>query len=141
MAIFGAPVPATNHHEQALLAALEMQRRFRIIKKNWSDLFRIEAGIGIGINSGPAIVGNIGCFHRISYTAIGDTVNTAARYEQLALDNQILFGDSVRERLDPTFLARHTLIAEELARVPIKGKKGVHTIHNLRTAPLDAPAR
>lgn len=81
MAIFGAPLEDNFQEENALKAAIEM--RLELVKLNEIVRARhgLELAIGIGINSGVAIVGNIGSSQRMEYTAIGDTVNLAARLE------------------------------------------------------------
>ena len=76
--------------------------------------------MGIGINTGEAIVGNIGCEFRMDFTAIGDTVNTAARLEANAKRGQILISDAVYERV------KDRIEVEEIGEIPLKGKsKGV----------------
>lgn len=76
-AIFGAPEPISNHMKSAFDAACQLL--------NMSKSFILEGNpmrIGIGLHSGRAILGNIGCCTKIEYTAIGDTVNTAARLQE-----------------------------------------------------------
>lgn len=80
MVIFGAPEDDEYQEENALKAALEMQRELRGVAEKWKPE-GLNLRIGIGINSGPAIVGNIGSSRRMEYTAIGDTVNLASRLE------------------------------------------------------------
>jgi len=80
MVIFGAPEDDVYQEEHALRAALEMQRELGKLADKWAPE-GIGIRIGIGINSGPAIVGNIGSARRMDYTAIGDTVNLASRLE------------------------------------------------------------
>lgn len=80
MVIFGAPEDDPYQEEHALKAALEMQSELRLLAEKWK-LEGVNLRIGIGINSGPAIVGNIGSSRRMEYTAIGDTVNLASRLE------------------------------------------------------------
>ena len=85
MVIFGAPEDDSYQEEHALRTALEMQRELRQLSSKWeSEGIRIRAGIGI--NSGPAVVGNIGSTKRMEYTAIGDTVNLASRLESATKD-------------------------------------------------------
>lgn len=85
MVIFGAPEDDPYQEEHALRAALEMQRELRQLASRWApDGIHIRAGIGI--NSGPAVVGNIGSTKRMEYTAIGDTVNLASRLESATKD-------------------------------------------------------
>jgi adenylate cyclase len=80
MVIFGAPDDDPYQEEHALKAAVEMQAELRKLAEKWRPE-GLNLRIGIGINSGPAIVGNIGSSRRMDYTAIGDTVNLASRLE------------------------------------------------------------
>ncbi len=80
MVIFGAPEDDVYQEENALKAAIEMQSELRGVAEKWRPE-GLNLRIGIGINSGPAIVGNIGSSRRMEYTAIGDTVNLASRLE------------------------------------------------------------
>ena len=92
MAIFGL-VPSTNSHSfDAISAAIKMQEAAERLKRE-----RIREGkegfeIGIGINTGNAIVGNVGSHNRINYTAIGDSVNIASRLQQVAKSGKIIVG-------------------------------------------------
>jgi adenylate cyclase len=80
MVIFGAPEDDDYQEEHALKTAIEMQSELRSLAEKWRPE-GLNLRIGIGINSGPAIVGNIGSSRRMEYTAIGDTVNLASRLE------------------------------------------------------------
>ncbi len=81
MAIFGAPLDDQEQEEHAIKAALAMQHALTILAEKWQIEYGIHFRVGIGINTGVAIVGNIGSQQRMEYTAIGDTVNLAARLE------------------------------------------------------------
>jgi adenylate cyclase len=81
MAIFGAPADDHYQEEHAICAALEMQESVRELREKFQRYHVMNFHIGIGINTGVAVVGNIGCNQRMEYTAIGDTVNTASRLE------------------------------------------------------------
>jgi adenylate cyclase len=80
MVIFGAPEDDPNQEERAIKTALQMQRDLVRLTKKW-ETEGVSIRIGVGINSGPAVVGNIGSTRRMDYTAIGDTVNLASRME------------------------------------------------------------
>jgi adenylate cyclase len=73
MAIFNAPLDLDNHEEKAILAALQIQHDMQAAG--------LDIAIGIGLNSGKSVLGNLGSSSRFDYTAIGDAVNTAARLE------------------------------------------------------------
>ncbi|MEX1130005.1 MAG: adenylate/guanylate cyclase domain-containing protein [Vicinamibacterales bacterium] len=81
MAMFGAPVDDPYQEEHAICAALEMQKSVRELRETFQRYHVMDFHIGIGINTGVAVVGNIGCDQHMEYTAIGDTVNTASRLE------------------------------------------------------------
>jgi adenylate cyclase len=81
MVIFGAPADDPHQEEHAVRAALEMQLELTRLTTAWEAQGRRSFKMGIGINSGPAVVGNIGSQEHMEYTAIGDTVNLAARLE------------------------------------------------------------
>lgn len=138
MAVFGAPVPLEHHPELALEAAISMRHTFAIIQKNWQYLYGIQVGMGIGINSGPVVAGNIGSCHRLSYTVIGDTVNTASRFEKHALDGQIIFGDALLSRLGKKFLQENSITPAPLGSAQLKGKKGTFSLYTALTP--DHPA-
>jgi adenylate cyclase len=103
IAVFGAPVECADHADRALAAAREMLRerlpRFNawVVERGYDEPFRM----GIGISSGALMSGNVGSERRLEYTAIGDTVNTAARIESLTkeLGHPVLLSESTRDLL------------------------------------------
>lgn len=102
MAIFGAPQHLDNHAEHAVRAALELQRCAEQLRTQLEQEIELSDrfGIGIGIQSGEAIVGNVGSDKlRLDYTAIGDTVNVASRLESRALPGQIVVGEETYLRV------------------------------------------
>lgn len=80
MVLFGAPEDDTYQEEHAMKTAIEMQTELRRMAEKWKSE-GVVIRSGVGINSGPAVVGNIGSSRRMDYTAIGDTVNLASRLE------------------------------------------------------------
>ena len=100
LVVFGAPIPFDDHADRALAAAREMLgarlSRFNtwLVDKGLGDGFRM----GIGLNSGPFMSGNVGSARRLEYTVHGDTVNTASRIEGMTktLERSILLADSTR---------------------------------------------
>ena len=98
MGVWGAPVPHADHAALALAAAEDMMRFLETANEEWKEKYDVEIRLGIGVNSGEAIVGNIGSDKRMEYTVIGDVVNVAARLEAIAAPNQILVGEAT-ERL------------------------------------------
>jgi adenylate cyclase len=90
MALFGAPVSGSDHALRGLLAAIEMQRRHAETIDAWIAAGRPAAGIGVGVNTGEAFVGNVGTDSRMDFTALGHTVNLAARLCSQAGAGEIL---------------------------------------------------
>jgi adenylate cyclase len=79
MAFWGAPRYLPNHAERAIKAALVMQEYIEEAKQKADEMGLPVPGVGVGVSTGPAVVGNIGSHERLDYTVIGDTVNTASR--------------------------------------------------------------
>ena len=96
MALWGAPEPQADHARRAVAAAEDMQRWLEAGNESWQERFGFQIELAIGINSGEAVVGNFGSEKRMDYTAIGDTVNVAARLESIARPGQILVTAATR---------------------------------------------
>ena len=79
MAVFGAPLPQPDHAERAVRVALEMHQALGTVNERRGETDGLQ--LRIGINSGPAVVGNIGSASRVDFTVLGDTVNVASRLE------------------------------------------------------------
>ena len=97
MALFGAPTATPEDATNALSAAVAMQRQLRQINAYLRNANLREIDIGIGLHTGVATVGYIGSERRTEYTAIGDTVNLAARLEQNAKAGEILLSDATAQ--------------------------------------------
>lgn len=87
---FNVPLPQEDAPARAVQCAQEMVSRFAPVGRQWERRFGIATGVGIGICKGEAIIGNIGSPHYMSYTIIGNPVNTAARLMQMAGANEVL---------------------------------------------------
>ena len=81
-------------------AAREMLASFGTMACSWKERFQIDAGLGIGINEGDVVAGNIGSSSYMNYTIIGDTVNIAARLCQRARAGEMLFSGALKHSLD-----------------------------------------
>ncbi|WNR43175.1 CHASE2 domain-containing protein [Paenibacillus roseipurpureus] len=118
MAMFGAPIEYDNHPEMAVRAAIEMKSQADILEQKLIRNYGIGVKFGLGINSGPAVVGNIGSEDlRLDYTAIGDTVNLSARLESNAKPGQILISEQTYERVKGLFEI------EAIGEIKVKGKE------------------
>ncbi len=99
MAIWGAPHHLSNHAELAIRAALEMQKKVIELCERWEKQGRKKIGIGMGINTGDVVIGNMGSANFSDYTVIGDNVNLAARLEENAKAGQILISQATFEEV------------------------------------------
>ena len=116
MVVFGAPMTQEDHARRAVITALEMQAALQSL-----NLKRLQRGdepisIGIGVNTGLAISGNLGSLKRMEFTVIGDTVNTAARLESNAKQGQILIGRGTYQKVTDL------IECESLGQISVKGK-------------------
>ena len=100
MAVFNAPKDLDDYLFRAVCAADEIVRCSSHIREKYQKRYGKTVSLGIGINCGEAIVGNVGSESRMDYTAIGDTVNVAARLEANAAAGQILISETAAKRLD-----------------------------------------
>lgn len=118
MALYGAPLDDPGHAEHAVATAIEMVRELGELNKAWTERGMPGLDIGIGINSGDMIAGNIGSSSIMSYTVIGDNVNLGARLESLNKDykSRIIISDATRIRLKGNYDIR------SLGDVVVKGK-------------------
>ncbi len=113
MALFNAPLDLDDHAYRAVRAALAMREGSAALQQKLEEKYGRSVSFGIGINTGFAVVGNIGATFRMDYTAIGDTINTAARLESNAKPGQILLSqatyDRVKDRVDAAYLGEYTM--------------------------------
>ena len=118
MAIFGAPTPQPDHAERAVRTALEMKRMLAGFNQARLSAGKDPIRIGVGINTGHTVVGNIGSIQRLEYTAIGDAVNLASRLEGInkQYGTEIIISESTFRQLPDNILVR------ELDDVRVKGK-------------------
>jgi class 3 adenylate cyclase len=124
VAIFGAPVFFEDHAKRAVKAALEMQRAFNKLRLKWQGDGLPKVGLGVGLDSGTVVVGNIGGEARVNYTAIGDHVNTASRLCGQAEDGQTLITQNTWDQV------KRTVSAKELAPLTLKGKSTPVRVYN-----------
>ena len=117
MAVFNAPNDQYDYVYQAVMTAVDMQKKGSTLGKQLAQKYGKEVSFGIGVNVGNAVVGNIGSESRMDYTAIGDTVNTAARLEARALPGEILISEAVKD------LLKDRITTEFKERMSLKGKQ------------------
>lgn len=126
LAVFGTPIPMTNHAEKAVHTALEMQKNLDQLNKQFLNEGLTELKMGIGIHTGSLLVGNIGSTNRMEFTVIGDTVNTASRVEGLCkgLHKNLLITENTAKFL-PENIKTHLLPEGEFE---LKGRESKETI-------------
>ena len=127
MGLFGAPVADPGHADHAVAAALEMTARLDALNRKWEAEGKATVDIGIGINSGDMIAGNIGSAAIMSYTVIGDAVNLAARLESLNKEygTRVIISEATRARLTTPVAVR------PLGAVTVKGRTQAVVIHEV----------
>ncbi len=133
MAVFGAPIDQPDHADRALAAAREILGHRLPLFNEWfreqgfGDGFRI----GVGLNSGPFMAGNVGSEKRLEYTAMGDTINTASRLEGLTKESDfyMLMAESTREALVD---APDDLV--QVGAVDVRGREGQITVWSVEEA-------
>jgi adenylate cyclase len=134
MGVWGAPVPDADHAASAARAALQAVDAVLQAKKRADARGEHGYSLKIGLNSGPAVVGNVGAPRRFNYTAVGETVNIAARLESVPGDYgcHIVVGPATAEAIADRFLLC------ELDWIKVKGKAEAIAIYELIGAKADA---
>ena len=133
MALFGAPLEDPHHAEHAVATAVDMIHELGELNRAWAAKGLKQLDIGIGVNSGEMIAGNIGSSSIMSYTVIGDNVNLGSRLESLNKEykTRIIISDATRTRLESRYEMR------PLGDVIVKGKsKPVAIFEVIVPAPL-----
>jgi adenylate cyclase len=118
MAFWGSPFPQEDHPARACACALQMSRRLDEMNAEWERQGRKRINIGIGVNTGPVNVGNMGSSRRLAWTVMGDHVNLASRLEGKTKDYgvRILVSEFTYAQVQDIFVFR------ELDRITVKGK-------------------
>jgi adenylate cyclase len=116
MAVFAAPDPRPQDAYEATLCALEQQEKILEMMTDWGAQGRQIFTVGMGLNTGEVVMGNLGSSDRLNYTVIGDNVNTAARLYNVAKGGQIIISETTYNEVKDRF------IVNELTPVSVKGK-------------------
>ncbi len=135
MAVFGAPVSYQDHAARCLATAIAMDAALRELQPGFRAQ-GLEVAMGVGVNTGDAVVGNMGSAERFDYTAVGDTVNLASRLEGLTkvYGVRCLVGPETRASAPPEYSFR------EVDLVRVKGKEVPVAIFELLAGPEGAVA-
>lgn len=97
---FGVPYPQPDGPTRALYAAMRMLTKFNRLAKAWDSRYGVHTGLGIGVNRGEVVAGNVGAPSYMNFTLIGDAVNVAARLKDRARAGEILFTEPVMRTLE-----------------------------------------
>ena len=119
MAVFGAPLDQPDHAQRACHTAVEMIAELKQLQDKWAAEGWPEINIGIGVNTGDMVVGNMGSEMRFDYTVMGDSVNLSSRLEGTNKEygTNIIISEFTHESVKDEFVCR------ELDAVRVKGKK------------------
>ena len=122
MGIFGAPLDMDNHAEMAVKSAKEIEEKVKELKVIYKERGLPDINVGTGVNTGIAIVGNMGSKTRLDYSVVGDAVNLAARLEATAgrhdhIENKTIWSSYTQEQLPDTFKTK------SIGDIKVKGKE------------------
>jgi adenylate cyclase len=118
MAVFGAPLHQPDHALRACRTGIEMMSELRRLREKWALEGRPDVNIGVGINSGDMVVGNMGSEMRFDYTVMGDSVNLASRLEGTNKE----YGTNIIISEFTYGMVKSDLFCRELDAVRVKGK-------------------
>jgi adenylate cyclase len=125
MAIYGAPIEVADGAYKCVKTAVEMRAKLALLNEKWKKEKKPQIQVGFGINTGEAIVGNIGSERRMEYTAIGDMVNTASRVEGETEGDQIFITEDTFKELGSRVLVK------KLSAAALKGKSSKVQIYEV----------
>ncbi len=128
MALWGAPIGQPDHAERAVRCAVAMIAKLKQLQAKWASEGRYVIDIGVGINTGDMVVGNMGAEgKKMDYTVIGDNVNLGARLEGLTrkYNNHIIISEYTYEKV------KDIVEAKELDSVTVKGKENPVVVYDL----------
>lgn len=126
---FGVPFFQEDSALRAIHAATDMQQEFCHLCRSWQEVYNVKVGLGIGMNKGEIIVGNVGSPSYMNYTVIGDTVNVASRLLGLAGWGEIIVSESVLKVINCDDIWKSV---EALPPVTLKGKSQPQLVYKIR---------
>ncbi|MDQ1277367.1 MAG: adenylate cyclase [Thermodesulfobacteriota bacterium] len=134
MAVFGAPLEQPDHALRGCRTALEMMAELKVLQERWSREGRPYVDIGVGINSGDMVVGNMGSNMRFDYTVMGDNANLSSRLEGINKEygTHIIISEYTNE------VVKEEMFCREVNSVRVKGKKLPVKIYELICEQKDA---
>ena len=150
LVFFGAPLSASDDTERAVACAIEMQNAMLGVNSAQRQKNLPELSMGIGINTGEVVVGNIGSEKRTKYGAVGAPINTTYRIESNTIGGQILISPATYQKIQSRLLIQDTMevrfkgMDQAVTLYDVKGIKGKYEVSLYEMAPeefrgLDAP--
>jgi len=134
MAVYGAPLDQPDHALRACRTALEMLHTLKKLQAKWSAEEKPYVNIGVGVNTGDMVVGNMGSQMRFDYTVMGDSVNLSSRLEGINKE----YGTNIVISEFTYAIVKDELYCRELDAVRVKGKKLPVKIYELLCERKDA---
>jgi adenylate cyclase len=130
MAIFSAPITMVNHAEMAIKSAMEIEAKTIELKAKYKERGLPDINVGTGVNTGIAIIGNMGSETRFDYSVIGDAVNLAARLEATAarheyLEYKTIYSSFTMEQLP------ESMPSKKIGDIKVKGKEETIEIYTM----------
>src|ERR1700733_3842285 len=127
MAFWGSPYPQTDHAFCACTCALQMTQTLEKLNARWQAQGRKQISIGVGLNTGPVNVGNMGSAKRLAWTVMGDNVNLASRLEGMTKEYhaRVVISEGTYRQVADQFVCR------DLDKIRVKGKQQPVTIYEL----------
>lgn len=123
IALYNTPVIQPDHAIRAVMTALHVREVLAAFHQQFEPEYRMK--INFGIHTGMAVVGNVGAPEIMNFTAIGDTINLAARLEQMSHHGQILISEATFKQVDSM------IVSEPIGAVPIKGRETNVEVYNV----------
>ncbi|MEO6835560.1 MAG: adenylate/guanylate cyclase domain-containing protein [Candidatus Tumulicola sp.] len=134
MAVFSAPFQTPDDARNAVVAAVKQQRKILELSARWKAEGKKEFTVGMGVNTGDVVMGNLGASSRMNYTVIGDNVNVAARLYNVAKGGEIVISETTYEE------CKAIVEVDALEPVAVRGKSRPIAIYNVKSLRKDAAA-
>jgi class 3 adenylate cyclase/CHASE2 domain-containing sensor protein len=132
MAVFSAPYQTPDDARNAVISAVKQQDKIRELSAKWMAEGKREFTVGMGVNTGDVVMGNLGASSRMNYTVIGDNVNVAARLYNVAVGGEIIISESTYQEV------KDLVEVDELEPVAVKGKVAPIKIYNVKSLKIPA---
>jgi adenylate cyclase len=126
MAVFSAPYQTPEDARNAVISAVKQQDKILEMAEKWKDLGKKQFTVGMGVNTGDVVMGNLGSSSRMNYTVIGDNVNVAARLYNVAKGGEIIISETTYAE------CKDIVEVDELEPVAVKGKVKPIAIYNVK---------